>query len=285
MCERSRDYFRYRLDLSYLGTNSCGWQSQVSNNSIQDKIEAVLRVILGESVRVVGASRTDTGVSAEHQVAIFDFHRELDTFKLRKSLNALLDKSIGVLSCALVDKNFHPIRESKSKLYRYRFWLGAAISPFFRDLVWILPENLDVISMQSACKSFKGRHDFTSFCASDSSAKTREREIYDIWVDDSKLPLVELYVHGNGFLKQMVRSIAGTIVDCGKARKKPEDISAIIKAKDRKLAGMTAPAQALSLVQIFYVAKDSEQLQREVRQNCVSFWLPQANQSSNTTSN
>lgn len=265
---------RYRLDLAYRGTAYDGWQSQPSGRTIQDQLENVLAKITRHQVRVVGASRTDTGVHAEHQLAVFDSPQELNTRKLMKSLNALLADDIKVWACREVPGQFHPIRDCSSKLYRYRIWLGAGTSPFVQDYVWGLGEDLEISRLLGAITEFRGTHDFASFCASDSSAKTTVRTIYDIWLVDSS-PLIEIYVHGNGFLKQMVRSIVGTLVEVARGRREIQDISAIMIRKDRRAAGMTAPAKGLSLVQIFY-QEPSDLLRNHqlFERGGFSFWVP-----------
>ena len=246
----------YRLDLSYLGSSFCGWQSQPNGNAIQDHVERILSRVLGESIRLVGASRTDSGVHAEHQVAIFKLLKSIDLRKINKSLNSLLPAEISVRQIQIVDSDFHPIRSCQGKIYRYRLWLSQKPNPFLEPYVWRTFLPLDLEKMQKALIFFQGNHDFTSFCATDSSAKNKVRTIYDIKVEN-EFPLFNIWFIGNGFLKQMIRTIVGTIVEIGASRMDPNDLEKILDAKDRKMAGPTAPAKGLSLVQLFYEEQPS----------------------------
>ncbi|MFW7377870.1 MAG: tRNA pseudouridine(38-40) synthase TruA [Oligoflexus sp.] len=264
---------RYRIDLAYQGTPFDGWQSQPSGKAVQNHLEKALTIFLREPTRVVGASRTDTGVHAEHQVAIFDSAVKFDCQRLIRGVNALLAEEIKIWSCAPADPDFHPIRDSVAKLYRYRLWLGRTGSPFVRDYVWPVSEQTDISRLQAAAQLFQGTHDFKSFCATDSSAKTTIRTIHEIWVKN-KNPLVEIYIHGEGFLKQMVRSMVGTLVEVGQGRREIEDISAIIEQRDRTFAGLTAPAKGLSLVQIYFEHQKSCQSILQHSDQMFSFWIP-----------
>lgn len=264
---------RYRLDLAYHGGPFEGWQSQPSRNTVQDHLEKALATILREEVRVVGASRTDTGVHAEHQVAAFQSSQTVDPRRLVKGLNHLLGKSIKIWSCRPVDHDFHPIRDSVGKLYRYRLWLGAGSSPFVHDFVWPVAPSLDIEKLSMAAQHFQGTFDFRSFCASDSTVKSTTRTIHEIWVNNQN-PLIEIYIYGDGFLKQMVRSIVGTLVEVAQGRRAINDISAIIKQKDRTSAGLTAPAKGLSLVQVFFEQQASCQARFGQKSRAFAFWIP-----------
>ncbi len=243
--------WNYRLDLAYIGSSFQGWQSQPNGLTVQDSLEKAIRIALRQELRILGASRTDTGVHAEHQVATFRSRNELDCFQSLKSIQALVPSTIGVMDLRPWDYDFHPVFHAKSKVYRYRIWTGTPQNPFFRPYVWPLHQKLDVSAMQEAAKDLLGYHDFQSFCASDSSVMTYDRTIFDIrWVQRG--PLLEFYILGDGFLKQMVRSVVGTLVEIGLGKRSPTEIKEILLAKDRKAAGQTAPAQGLSLLRIFY---------------------------------
>lgn len=246
-------YLQYRLDIAYKGSEFEGWQTQPSKNSVQDHLEKALALVLRKPTNLLGASRTDSGVHAEQQVAVFRTEKEIsDLSRLRRSLNALVPKGIQVLLIRPSHINFHPIRDACWKTYRYRLWLGSAVSPFASDFVWTIHgADFDIAAMIKAAVYFEGKHDFKSFCASDSSAKTTVREILSVKIYCHH-PLVDIYITGTGFLKQMVRSIVGTLVDVAQAKRRPEDISAIIETKSRSAAGKTAPASGLSLVKIAY---------------------------------
>lgn len=241
--------YRYRLDLSYNGTSFNGWQTQPDGGSVQDHIEAAVSRIIGPT-KILGASRTDSGVHAEHQVAVFDSSKELDTFKSLKGFNALLSKDIRICKLSRVASDFHPILHAKSKLYRYRLWLKHCESPFAAPFSWTVP-NVDIDLMRKAAGEFVGHHNFKSFCASDTNAKTFDRHILEITFDvrDS---WTDVYILGEGFLKQMVRNIVGTLVEIGLGRMERASLPGIIAAQDRRRAGRTAPAKGLSLVEIYY---------------------------------
>lgn len=248
----SPDTFLYRIDLNYIGTPFYGWQSQPHGNTVQDHLEKALHTILRQKVRVSGASRTDTGVHAEHQVATFRLDRELDIRKTMRSIEALVPDSIGITGLEFADKGFHPIASAEAKLYRYRFWLGRGSNAFTRRYTWSLPYDLDIESMKAASLACSGRHNFKSFCAVDGSSKTFERTILDIaWAQKGE-NLLEVYLLGEGFLKQMVRNLVGTWLEVGQGKRSAKDIPSIIAAQDRTAAGMTAPANGLSLVEIYY---------------------------------
>lgn len=241
----------YRLDLRYIGSPFQGWQSQSNGSGIQDFVEKALATILRHPTRVVGASRTDSGVHAEHQVATFRTSVAFDELRWLKSLNGILPAEIGVTSVKPVSSEFHPIYSAKGKAYRYRLWQGATRHPMVTPYVWTLHRDLDRDAMRKAALYLVGTHDFTSFCALDSSAKTRVRQVLEISISDHG-PLVDIWVVGKGFLKQMIRIMVGTLVEIGMGKRPPEDMGQIVLAKNREDAGITAPANGLTLIEIFY---------------------------------
>ncbi len=245
------DGYVYRLDLAYIGTTFLGWQSQVHGNTVQDVIEKALQTALREKVRILGASRTDTGVHAEHQVARFKTKQKVDCHRLQRSLEALLPDSLGVYKLRPVSPNFHPIVHAESKLYRYRIWQGSGVSPFARPFVWNIPQKLELAGMRQATQTLIGRHNFKSFCASDGSSKTFERTIFEAqWIEKGQL--LEFYILGDGFLKQMIRTVVGTLVEVGTLKRTLSSFEAAMASQSRLEAGQTAPAVGLSLVRIFY---------------------------------
>lgn len=247
----ARSMARYRLNLSYLGAAFNGWQSQSDGSGVQDALQKALATFLRHPVRVIGASRTDAGVHAEGQVACFDTPEVFDERRWLRALHALIPADIGVRAITPVADDFHPILASRAKAYRYRVWVGEGRLPLLAPFVWEGHVGLNVEAMQVACKFFLGRHDFSSFCAADSGAKTRERTILECEVV-AQGPLLDFWVIGDGFLKQMVRSMVGTLVEVGRGCYPPESVAAILAMRDRKQAGMTAPARGLALVQVFY---------------------------------
>lgn len=250
----SADQRLYRLDLNYIGTPFYGWQSQPHGNTVQDHLEKALQTILRQKIRISGASRTDTGVHAEHQVATFRLDRELDLRKTMRSIEALVPDSIGITGLDFAEQDFHPIRSAHAKLYRYRLWLGRGSNAFTRRYTLSFPYELDIEAMMAASRACIGRHNFKSFAAVDGSSKTFERTIHDIaWARKGE-NLLEVYLLGEGFLKQMVRNLVGTWLEVGQGKRSADDIAAILAAQDRTKAGMTAPANGLSLVEIYYEA-------------------------------
>ncbi len=243
----------YRLDLAYVGSDFMGWQSQLHGNTVQDEIEKALKVVLRKATRITGASRTDTGVHAEHQVATFRFQEGLDCIRAQRSIQALLPPTVGIYRLGPAEPGFNPIYQACAKVYRYRLWRGSSPSPFARPYLWTLSgrPHLDVAAMEEASRFLLGRHNFRSFCASDSSASSFERTIFDLrWQDHGNL--LEFFILGDGFLKQMVRSLVGTLVEVGRGKRPPQAIEAILASQDRTQAGLTAPPEGLSLLRIFY---------------------------------
>ncbi len=241
----------YRLDLRYDGAPFQGWQSQPDQSGVQDHLERALKTFLRHDVRVTGASRTDSGVHAEHQVATFQSEVAFEPRRWLKSLNGLLPDSVGVDNLALVAPEFHPILSAKAKAYRYRLWVSELRHPFVAPFVWQMPGALDLGAMREEARAFVGAHDYTSFCAVDSSAKTKLRKVIEVDLHADG-PLIEIWVVGEGFLKQMVRSMVGTLVGVGAGRHPRGSVARMLAAKDRTAAGQTAPALGLALVKIFY---------------------------------
>lgn len=242
---------RYRLDLAYFGDAFNGWQSQKDGSAVQDAVERSLQVFLRHPVRVIGASRTDAGVHAEQQVAIFDSDMPFDHHRWLRSLHALMPKSIGVVALRAVAPDFNPLGDNTGKLYRYRLWRGEERLPFLSPYVWDSLPPLQIEAMRRAAAMLVGTHDFTSYCAVDAGAKTRVRTIVELELRE-RGPLVDIWVLGHGFLKQMVRTIVGTLVEVGRGAISLEEFAAILPAKNRDAAGPTAPAQGLSLVRVFF---------------------------------
>lgn len=258
----------YRIDLAYIGSRYHGWQSQKSRCSIQDHLEQALSTLLRHPVKVVGASRTDSGVHAEHQVAVFRSQVPFAPERWLRSLNGLLPEDVGVLSVAPTTEDFHPITSATGKAYRYRLWQGGSRHPQLHPYCWTLLRGLDISAMRAAALHLVGMHDFSSFCASDSSAKTRHRLLWEVEIFEDG-PMIEVWIIGKGFLKQMVRIMVGTLVDIGLGKYHPDDLMDIIKQRDRTAAGGTAPANGLTLVEIFFAQIASAQ---ELRQR--AFKMP-----------
>lgn len=241
----------YRIDLSYRGCGFEGWQTQPNARGIQDHMEKALGIFLGHPVKVIGSSRTDSGVHAEHQVALFKTGLKVDPERMLKSLNALTPKDIGIQAIIPAPSSFHPIHCAKAKAYRYRIWHHKAPNPFLAEVSWHIKGELDPAKMRAELATLVGKHDFTSFCATDSCARSKVRTIMEIAIDE-RGPLIDLWIIGDGFLKQMIRTIAGTLIEFGLAKRPPGSLPEILAAKDRTKAGITAPGRGLSLVRVFY---------------------------------
>ena len=241
----------YRVDLQYIGEAFHGWQSQPSGKGVQNHLERAFASLLKHPVQVIGASRTDTGVHAQHQVAIV---RTPVTFALEswlRHLHGLLPASIGINRITEVPKDFHPAYSSTGKAYCYRLWLGSTRSPQVAPYAWQVYAPMDTALLRQEAAAFVGTHDFTSFCAGDSSSKTKQRTIVELQIEQ-RGPLVEIWMIGPGFLKQMLRIMVGTLVDVATFRKAPGTVATLLGERDRRLASRTAPAQGLSLVEVFY---------------------------------
>jgi tRNA pseudouridine38-40 synthase len=241
----------YRVDLAYKGAQFNGWQTQPDGSGIQDHIEKVLEVILKEPIRLSATSRTDSGVHAEQQVAVFKCAHVVDEPKVLLGLKSLLPQAIAVRSIKKCAPEFYPAFDSKAKTYIYRIWNQTVIHPFWHPYVWSHAQHLDEKIMAEGAKIFVGEHDFSSFCVAGSNAKTRVREIYGISVRRVG-PMIEVAIVGAGFLKQMVRSIVGTLVDAAMGRYTIHELEQILQAKDRSKAGKTAPASGLTLHAIYF---------------------------------
>jgi len=240
-----------KLTIEYDGTGYHGWQIQPNVLTIQGTIEGKLAQITGEAVRLVASGRTDTGVHAMGQVAHFKTHSSLDVLSFLKALNSLLPEDIRVKDVEEVDEAFHARFSAKGKVYEYRIFNGEFPSPFHRHFSWFVPAKLDLASMREAAMKLRGRHDFSSFCSTGSDHSSPLREIYAIDVG-MRGDFIIIQVEANAFLKQMVRNIVGTLVEVGRQKLTPSQFGDILKARDRRRAGIPAPAQGLFLVGVDY---------------------------------
>ena len=240
-----------KLTIEYDGTGYHGWQVQPNVGTVQGVIEGKLAQITGERVRLIASSRTDTGVHALGQVANFKTRSSLDVRSFLKALNSLLPEDIRVRDVEEVDEDFHARFSAKRKVYEYRILNGEVPSPLYRHFAWFVPGRLDVTRMRKAAMKLVGRHDFSSFCSAGSMHKTLVREIYGIHVGRRR-GLVVIRIEANAFLKQMVRNIVGTLVEVGRGKLSPPQFGAVLEARDRRKAGIAAPAKGLFLVEINY---------------------------------
>lgn len=241
-----------KLTIEYDGKEFNGWQKQPSKLNIQGTIEQAIKTITGEDVDLQASGRTDAGVHALGQVANFKTNSNIPIEKMSIAINCNLKKSIRIVKAEEVEERFHSRLSCKRKTYRYIINNSEIPSAIYRNLETHIPYKLDIEKMKQAVKYFEGEHDFKAFKASGTSSKSSIRTIYKAEV--LKMPNNRIYIEltGNGFLYNMVRIIAGTLVDVGTGKIKPEDIEKIIESKDRTNAGKTLPPQGLYLVCVNY---------------------------------
>ena len=201
---------------------------------------------------VNGASRTDAGVHAEGQVASFSYNGRLTAWDFKRGLNALLPKDIAVNRVEITHPKFHARHSSRGKIYVYQIWSGVERNPFLYKYVWSQKGPPDVSKMNEAATIFEGTHDFSAFRAADCSSDTPTRTIHSVTVKQCSEHLIQIRVVGSGFLKQMVRILAGTLLEAGRGRQSPEHIRKTLARGERKDAGQTAPAKGLILREVFY---------------------------------
>ena len=241
-----------KLTIEYDGKDFNGWQKQPTKLNIQGEIERAIKQITGEEVDLTASGRTDAGVHALGQVANFKTNSELPIEKFPIALNANLKKSIVIKSAEEVEERFHSRLTCKRKTYRYVINNSKYGTAIYRNLETHIPMKLDIQKMQQAVKYFEGEHDFKAFKASGTSSKSSVRTIYKAEVIDAGNERIYIELTGNGFLYNMVRIIAGTLVDVGLGKIEPEDIEKIITSQKREKAGKTLPPQGLYLVKVEY---------------------------------
>lgn len=242
---------RIRLIVSYDGTNYCGWQIQPNGNTIEGELNRALSELLGEKIVVSGASRTDAGVHSCGNVAVFDTTARMPAEKISYALNQRLPEDIVVQCSQTVPLDFHPRHVKSKKTYEYRILNREFRDPNRRLDTYFYYRHLDVHAMREAAGYLVGEHDFKSFCSIHAQVETTVRRIYALTVD-KKEDIITIRITGNGFLYNMVRIIAGTLIRVGTGEYKPEQIPEILAAKDREMAGPTAPAHGLTMIGIEY---------------------------------
>lgn len=242
---------RYAIKICYDGTNYKGFQTQQGLQTIQAKLEEALSQKLNERIEIVASGRTDAGVHAIAQVAHFDTTKEIDCANFGYSINTLLPQDIAITYCQRVDDDFHARFDAVSKTYRYKIVLSKIHRPLDRNYRHVCFYDLDVDKMYQASRYLIGEMDFRSFMLTDPTKTNTVRTIYDIRIEryDDYLDIV---VKGNGFLHNMVRNIAGTLVDVGRGRFAVSDMTDIIQAKDRSRAGKTLEGKGLYLESVEY---------------------------------
>ena len=239
----------YAITISYDGGGFCGWQHQPNGASIQDAVEHAILRLTGEKVKVVGSGRTDAGVHALGQVASFALSSEVAERTIVGGLNAHLPKSIRVLSAEITADDFDARKSAKKKTYMYLMYRGKELPVLYSRALCV--GDVDIKAMRAQAKTLIGTHDFTTFKAAGSSAKTSVRTVYDAHIEDDGF-FVKLFITANGFLYNMVRIIAAQLVKVGKGEE--VDIASLLEKRDRTEAKETAPAHALYLYSVDYSA-------------------------------
>ncbi|MCP8969956.1 tRNA pseudouridine(38-40) synthase TruA [Ectobacillus ponti] len=240
----------YRLLIQYDGSRYKGWQRLGNGeNTIQGKIESVLSEMLGKEVEIIGSSRTDAGVHAFAQVANFKTEKDFAPAEVKAYLNRYLPEDISVVEVTSVPDRFHARYNAKAKTYLYKIWNEEHPHPFMRKYSMHLTEKLDVAKMKEAGQYFVGTHDFTAFSNAKSKKKSSVREIYSVEVFEED-DFIQIRVRGEGFLYNMVRKLAGTLIEAGLGAIAPSSIPGILESKERVQTGRMAEAGGLHLENI-----------------------------------
>jgi tRNA pseudouridine38-40 synthase len=247
----------YKLLIQYDGTDFHGWQVQENDRTIQGELERVIGMLADTDVGVIGSGRTDAGVHAEGQVANVHLSGKFTPERLKHAINGNLWRDIRIMTAEKAPDDFHARFSAKKKTYIYRVVNAPVISPFWRRYAHHEARPLDVGRMNEVARLFLGEHDWTAFASSKSDGESRVRTVLDFtvesrWDDVARGTMIELRITAHGFLRYMVRSIAGTMLEVGRGEKDADTIQTAIVTGDRGLAGQTAPAHGLTLLRVDY---------------------------------
>jgi tRNA pseudouridine38-40 synthase len=247
----------FRLLIQYDGTDFHGWQVQDNERTIQGELERVIGTLEDAQVSVVGSGRTDAGVHAEGQVANVFLDRGFTPGKLRMAINGNLWRDIRVMQVEEAADDFHARFSARRKTYVYRVVNAPVMSPFWRRFAHHEARPLDIVRMTEAARKLLGEHDFTAFASAKSDGDSRVRTVLDctidsVWDARARSSILEFRITANGFLRYMVRSIMGTLIEVGQGVKDSDTIHTALVTQDRSLAGKTAPANGLSLFKVEY---------------------------------
>lgn len=242
---------RVKLIVAYDGTNYHGWQVQPNGITIEEVLNKALSELFEQEITILGASRTDAGVHSLGNVAIFDVDSKMEPTRISYALNTRIPEDIVVLDSCKVDDDWHPHFVSSVKTYEYRILNRSFADPTRRLNTYHYHHSLEVDAMSKAAKYFEGTHDFSAFCSVKAQVKAFERTLYEVSVERADDEIV-IRCSGNGFLYNMVRIMAGTLIAVGRGQIAPDDVEGIIESKDRGNAGPTAPAHGLTLMKIEY---------------------------------
>lgn len=247
----------FKLLIQYDGTDFHGWQVQENDRTIQGELQRVIGTLEGRDVGVNGSGRTDAGVHAEGQVANVHLEKPFTPEKLRNAINGNLWRDIRVMNIETVPDEFHARFSAKGKTYIYRVINAPVMSPFWKRFASFESKPLNLSAMIEASRFFLGEHDWTAFSSAQGDSEDKVRNITDLsiqstWDARARANLIEFRVSANGFLRYMVRSIVGTLLDVGRGDKDSDTIQTAIVTGDRNLAGKTAPANGLTLLKVDY---------------------------------
>ena len=241
----------YKLTLAYDGTRFYGWERQPGRDTIQGKLESVLTELTGKTVDVIGAGRTDAGVHARAMTASVLLDTDKTPEEIRDYLNRYLPDAIAVREVKPCGGRFHARYNALGKTYRYTCFDGPVKPVFDRRYVTMLDYEPDVDRMRQAAAYLQGEHDFASFCGNPYMKKSTVRTVDTILIERRRDRVIFTF-HGTGFLQNMVRILVGTLLEVGRGYWEPEHVAEILEAKDRKLAGPTAPPEGLCLMKVDY---------------------------------
>lgn len=241
-----------KLTLAYKGTHFNGWQIQPKGRTVQGVLEKTIAEVLKEPIQIMGASRTDAGVHARGQVACVHYQTQLPAERFKSVVNRSLPDDLAIVKVEETTTAFHPIMDTKSKIYHYHVLNRKDKDPFKDDYVWHVHKPLDLEKMQSASKCLIGTHDFQSFCSSGSNVKSTVRTIYSIEIEKVGEDELIFKYHGNGFLYNMIRIITAMLVRVGEGKLESSEVERILLARDRSVIPYTAPGKGLFLHEIFY---------------------------------
>lgn len=240
---------RILLRVAYDGTDFHGWQIQPNERSVEGELNKAIKEATGEDIEVIGASRTDSGVHGMGNVAVFDTESTIPADRIMYAINSSLPEDVSVVESREVPADFHPRHCDSIKTYEYRIYVSRINNPLKRRNAFRCPVPLDVKRMDEAAEYLVGEHDFKSFCSVKTQAETTIRKIYsaDVFHDGDD---IVIRVSGAGFLYNMVRIIAGSLMDVGMGKYEPLHIKEVLEGTDRTLAGPTAEACGLTLIGI-----------------------------------
>ncbi len=242
----------FRITIEYDGTAYHGWQRQKDRRSIQGEIEKALEKLTSQKVTLIGSGRTDAGVHALGQIANYRCRTRMSARAFEKGLNSLLPEDIVIRACREVDESFHARYDAVGKRYRYCILNRPTPAAVGRQYAWYLKKPLDVAPMESAASRILGKHDFKAFEGTGSPRSHTIRTVVEAKWRKAASGLLVFEIEADGFLRFMVRNIVGSLVDVGQGKKTPDDFEAILNARDRSLAGITAPPQGLFLLRVKY---------------------------------